>query len=277
MEYRTLPDDVSYARMTSEELRRAFLVEGLFRAGAVTMVGASADRAIVGGAVPTAGELALEAPPEIIAAATMLERREIGIANVGGTGSVSADGKRFDLRKGDILYIGRGARSIRLASADPGAPAAMYFVSFPAHAAYPTALVRREEAEAALLGTAPGANRRTLRRYIHAGGAKSCQLVMGITELEEGSVWNTMPPHTHMRRTEVYLYFDLPPDQMALHLMGKPEETRSLIVRDRQAVISPPWSMHAGAGTQAYAFVWAMGGENQEFGDMDAAGVGELR
>ena len=277
MEYRTLPDDVSYTRMNTEELRRAFLIERLFRDDAVTMVGASADRAIVGGAVPKGGELGLEAPAGLIAAKSFLERREIGIANIGGEGTVTADGSRFTLRKGDILYLGRGVRDVRFGSADPGTPAAIYFVSFPAHASYPSTLVRKEDAESATLGTAAGANRRTLRRYIHTGGARSCQLVMGITELQEGSVWNTMPPHTHNRRTEVYLYFSLSADQMALHMMGRPEETRTIIVRDREAVISPPWSMHAGAGTQAYAFVWAMGGENQEFADMDDAPVARLR
>jgi len=277
MEYRTVPDDVSYARMNTEELRRAFLIERLFRPGGVTMVGASADRVIVGAAVPTGGELPLEAPRGVIAADDFLERREIGIANIGGEGSVVAGGTRYALRRGDILYLGKGVRDVRFASAGSADPAALYFVSFPAHASYPPSLIPGEEAEAAPLGTAAGANRRTIRRYIHAGGARSCQLVMGITELEEGSVWNTMPPHTHSRRTEVYCYFALGPDQMALHLMGKPDETRAIIVRDREAVISPPWSIHAGAGTHAYAFVWAMGGENQEFADMDAASVAALK
>jgi len=277
MEYRTTPDDISYARMSSGELRRAFLVERLFRDGSVTMVGASTDRAIIGGAVPLDGELPLEAPAGVIAAETFLQRREIGIANVAGEGSVVADGSRFTLRTGDILYLGRGVRDVRFASADSRSPAAMYFASFPAHASYPPALVRKEEAEKAPLGTAAGASRRTLRRYIHTGGARSCQLVMGITELEEGSIWNTMPPHTHNRRTEVYLYFGLGADGMVLHLMGKPEETRTLIVRDREAVISPPWSLHAGAGTRAYTFVWAMGGENQEYGDMDPVTGGRLQ
>ncbi|HUI10419.1 MAG TPA: 5-dehydro-4-deoxy-D-glucuronate isomerase [Bacteroidota bacterium] len=277
MEMRTLPDDVSYARMTTEELRRAFLIERLFREGTLTLVGASADRAVVGGCVPLAEEIPLTAPSAVIAADSFLERREIGITNIGGEGSVVVGSAHYPLRRGDVLYLGRGVHDVRFASADRRSPSAMYFVSFPAHAQHPPALVRREEAEAAPLGTASGANRRTIRRYIHAGGAGSCQLVMGITELEEGSVWNTMPPHTHMRRTEVYLYFGLEADQMALHLMGKPHETRSIIVRDREAVISPPWSIHAGAGTHSYAFVWAMGGENQEFADMDASPVGELR
>jgi 4-deoxy-L-threo-5-hexosulose-uronate ketol-isomerase len=211
-----------------------------------------------------------------MAAAYFAERREVGIVNIGGAGSVTADDVRFPLDAGDVLYVGRGTKTIALASMDPERPAELYFVSFPAHAAYPTAVARRAGADASRLGDASGANRRTIRRYIHAGGVKSCQLVMGVTELEEGSVWNTMPPHTHMRRTELYMYFGLGPDAFAMHLMGKPEETRTLVVRDREAVLSPGWSIHAAAGTKKYSFVWAMGGENQEFSDMDGLNMRDL-
>jgi 4-deoxy-L-threo-5-hexosulose-uronate ketol-isomerase len=269
MELRTAPDDISYARMATEELRRAFLFENLFVPGRLSMVYCSADRAIVGGVMPLGEALPLEAAKKEMAAGFFTERRELGVVNVGGNGEVATADGRFALPEGDVLYIGRGVNGIRFSSADPLHPAQFYFVSFPAHAAYPTALARRADAESAVLGSASGANSRTIRRYIHAGGIRSCQLVMGITELDEASVWNTMPPHTHMRRTEVYLYYGLPGDAVALHLMGKPEETRSLVVRDREAVISPAWSIHAAAGTHSYSFVWAMGGENQEFSDMD--------
>jgi 4-deoxy-L-threo-5-hexosulose-uronate ketol-isomerase len=241
--------------MTTGELRSAFLLEGLFVPGRVSMVYCDADRAIVGGAVPLGEALPLEATKKEMSAAYFTERREVGIVNVGGPGTVQAGESRYPLAARDILY----------------------FVSFPAHAPYPVALIPRAEAESARLGSPAGANARTIRRYIHAAGAKSCQLVMGITELEEGSVWNTMPPHTHVRRTEVYMYFGLPKDALAMHVMGKPDETRSLVVRDREAVLSPSWSIHAAAGTQNYAFVWAMGGENQEFGDMDPVNMQELK
>jgi len=277
MEVRTTPDDVTYTRMTTQELRRAFLFEKLFSPGRVSMVYCDADRAIVGGAIPLAGPLPLEAGKKEMAAGFFTERREIGIANIGGSGTVGAGEASYALQPRDILYLGKGVKNIRFSSTDPSQPAQFYFVSFPAHATFPPALITREDAEASPLGSASGSNVRTIRRYVHAGGVRSAQLVMGITELNEGSVWNTMPPHTHMRRTEVYLYFDLPPDGVALHLMGKPDETRSLVVRDREAVLSPAWSIHAAAGTQRYSFIWAMGGENQEFTDMDPVNMKELK
>ena len=277
MEVRTLPDDRSYTRMTTAELRGAFLIERLFNPGRISMVYCDADRAIVGGAVPLAGPLLLEAGKKEMAASYFTERREVGIVNVGGPGTVHAGETSYPLPARDILYIGKGVKEIRFASADQAHPACFYFVSFPAHAPCPAVLIPRGEAESSSLGSASGSNARTIRRYIHAAGAKSCQLVMGITELEEGSVWNTMPPHTHMRRTEVYMYFGLPENALAIHLMGKPDETRSLVVRDREVVLSPAWSIHAAAGTQNYSFVWAMGGENQEFGDMDSVNMQELK
>ena len=241
------------------------------------MVYCGADRAIIGGAVPLGGTLPLEATKKEMAAGYFTERREIGIVNIGGPGSVLTGDAPAPLKAGDMLYLGKGVKEIRFASADPAEPAQFYFVSFPAHTTYPAALIRRPEAEQEALGSSSGANQRTIRRYIHARGAKSCQLVMGITELQDGSVWNTMPPHTHVRRTEVYMYFGLPPGAMAMHIMGKPEETRTLVVRDREAVLSPAWSIHAAAGTQKYSFVWAMGGENQEFSDMDSVNIQDLR
>ena len=277
MEIRTMPDDRSYTRMTTGELRSAFLIEHLFTPGRVSMVYCDADRAVVGGAVPLGEAILLEAAKKEMAAAYFTERREIGDRERRRSRHVIGGGIRYPLPAGDMLYLGKGVEEIRFASSGASRPAQFYFVSFPAHAAYPSALIRRAEAESSRMGSASGANARTIRRYIHAAGARSCQLVMGITELEEGSVWNTMPPHTHMRRTEVYMYFGLPDDAVAMHMMGKPDETRSLVVRDREAVFSPPWSIHAAAGTQNYAFVWAMGGENQEFADMDAVNMQEMK
>jgi 4-deoxy-L-threo-5-hexosulose-uronate ketol-isomerase len=277
METRTTPDDVTYARMTTEELRRAFLFENLFEPGRVSMVYCDADRAIVGAAVPLVRALSLEATRREMAAEYFTERREVGVVNVGGGGRVVTGEAPYPLPAGDVLYLGKGVKEIRFESDDPARPAQFYFVSFPAHATFPTALARRAEAETSPLGSAAEANVRTIRRYIHAGGVRSCQLVMGITELDEGSVWNTMPPHTHVRRTEVYMYFGLPADAVAMHIMGRPDETRSLVVRDRQAVLSPGWSIHAAAGTRHYSFAWAMGGENQEFSDMDSVNMQEMK
>jgi 4-deoxy-L-threo-5-hexosulose-uronate ketol-isomerase len=277
MEVRQLPDRESYRRMTTEELRRAFLLDRLFLPGLVTMTYTDADRAIVGGAVPTDLPLRLEASKSEMAAATFAERREVGIVNIGAPGSVRAGGETHALAAYDMLYVGRGVSEIELMSAIPTDPAVFYIVSFPAHTAYPTTLVRAADAERAPVGDARAAGRRTICRYIHPGGAKSCQLVMGLTILEPGNVWNTMPAHTHSRRMEVYMYCGLTPDDMVVHLMGTPQETRNIIVRDRQAVISPSWSIHCGAATGAYTFIWAMGGENQEFADMDGVPIRDLR
>ena len=276
MDVRYLPNDVAYQRMTTRELRDAFVLENLFQPDRITLVYSDIDRAIVGGAVPVAGSLALRATQKEMAAQYFNERRELGVMNLGGEGAVEVDGTHNVLGMKDLLYVGRGARSIAFSSSNEAVPALFYLVSFPAHAPCPTALMRFGEAEHSPLGSADRANRRTIHKYVHAGGIKSCQLVMGMTELEEGSVWNTMPPHTHQRRSEIYLYFALEPEAMVVHLMGKPAETRNLILRNRQAVLSPPWSIHAAAATKNYAFVWAMGGENQEFSDMDAVSPGDL-
>ena len=236
-----------------------------------------ADRAILGGVVPGAQPLQLLASKKEMAATYFAERREIGVINIGGEGVVKADGKEYIIRTHDMLYIGRGTREIEFANALPSHSAAFYFVSFPAHTTYPTQVASLSGADRSHLGAVETANKRTINRYIHPGGVKSCQLVMGMTELEIGSVWNTMPPHTHQRRMEAYLYYDIGPDDLVVHLMGKPEATRSLIVRDRQAVVSPSWSIHCASATRNYRFVWAMGGENQEFGDMDAVAMKDIR
>lgn len=271
-----MPDRVRFERMTSDELRQSFLVEDLFVSGEVRLLHWEAERTILGGAVPTAAPLPLAAPPEI-KAAFFNERRELGVVNVGGAGSVAVDGQRFEMRPRDLVYVGRGAREVLFSSDDAGRPARFYLVSHPAHAAHPTRRVTPEEAQTAKIGSGANASARTLRRYVHAQGATSCQLVMGVTDLEVGSVWNTVPPHTHVRRTEVYLYFDLDPGAAAFHFMGPAQGTRSLVVRDLQAVLSPPWSVHFGAATSRYAFVWSMGGENQEFEDMQTVSLDQLR
>jgi 4-deoxy-L-threo-5-hexosulose-uronate ketol-isomerase len=276
MDVRYLPDQESYRRMTTDDLRKSFVLDRLFRPGDIAMVYCDADRAIVGGAVPTS-PLTLTSTKKEMAAEYFAERREIGVVNIGGEGLIRVDGTEYTLGGKDMLYIGRGAKVIEFASVHPAAPAVLYIVSFPAHTAHPTVLVPHAKAERAPLGTNEGANKRTIFKYIHTGGVKSCQLVMGLTELEAGSVWNTMPPHTHMRRMEVYMYFGLDPESLVVHLMGRPDETRSLLLRNQQAVISPAWSIHCGAATRNYTFVWAMGGENQEFSDMDSVEMHTLR
>jgi len=276
MEVRYLPGRDSYDRMNTAELRKAFMLDHLFVPGEVNMTYCDSDRAIVGGAVPLAQPMTLEASRKEMAADFFTERREIGIVNIGGPGKIIADGREFPLAQKDMLYVGRGTRRIAFAATKSADPAAFYFVSFPAHAANPTTAVPYAKSECAALGSMENANKRTIHRYIHPAGAKSCQLVMGLTELEAGSVWNTMPSHTHQRRMEIYLYCGLDPDSIVLHLMGKPEETRALILRNREGVISPSWSIHSGAATRNYYFVWAMGGENQEFSDMDGVTMQEL-
>jgi 4-deoxy-L-threo-5-hexosulose-uronate ketol-isomerase len=234
------------------------------------------ERTVIGGVVPGASPLRLEAPEEI-RAAFFNERRELGIVNLGAAGTVTVDGNAHELGSRDVLYVGRGAREVVFARASGADTPAYYLVSHPAHATHPTRRVTRDEAQATAIGSGANASARVLRRHIHGKGALSCQLVMGVTSLEPGSVWNTMPPHTHTRRTEIYLYFDLEPGAAAFHFMGPPEATRHLVVRNRQAVLSPPWSTHFGAATSPYAFVWSMGGENQEFEDMQAVPLERLR
>lgn len=277
MEVRYLPNQNSYNRMTTEELRQSYVMENLFREGAVTMVYCDADRAIVGGIVPGAKPVGLEASRKEMAAEYFTERREIGVVNVGGPGTVHIDKTEYRLQTKDMLYIGKGKKAIQFLSVDGKNPAVFYFVSYPAHQEYPDSPATPSSGETTMLGSVEAANKRRLSKVIHGGGVKSCQLVMGLTELEPGSVWNTMPAHTHQRRSEVYFYFGLDPDSIVVHLMGKPDETRSVILRDRQAVISPSWSVHCGAATRNYSFIWAMGGENQEFSDMDVVTMKDLR
>lgn len=262
--------------LTTQELRENFLLTDLFVPAKVTLRITDLDRAVVGGAVPTTAPLSLD-NPAALRASFFAERREIGILNIGGDGSVTVDGTTFDLSVRDVLYVGRGSRDVSFASKDASDPARYYIISYPAHAEYPTKLVKEAETRPNELGTAERANKRRIARYIHKEGVRSSQLVMGVTVLEPGSVWNTMPAHTHSRRSEIYLYFGLPADAMVVHLMGEPQELRSMIVRDGEVALSPGWSVHSGCGTAAYSFCWAMGGENQDYADMDPVPVEEMR
>jgi len=276
MDVRYTADPVRFARMTTEEVRESFLVDTLFAADRITMLYSDVDRAIVGSAVPAKKALLLESAPEL-RADTFCERRELGILNIGGAGTVTVDGTEYPMAPRDGLYVGRGSKAIAFASEAGRTPARYYLVSYPAHAACPTVHIRRSEAEPVELGSQEGSNKRTIYKLIHPAGARSCQLVMGFTVLEAGSVWNTMPPHTHERRMEAYLYFDMPEDGRVFHFMGRPEETRHIVVADGQAVISPSWSLHSGVGTGAYTFCWSMGGENQAFDDMDHLTIDQLK
>ncbi len=277
MQNRPAVDRVRYERLTTEELRRAFLVEDLFATGEVRLAHWEPERTIIGGAVPAGGPLRLLAPEEI-KARFFTERRELGVVNLGGPGAVTVDGSAHELGARDVLYVGRGAREVVFEGARSENAPAYYLVSHPAHATHPTRRVTCAEAQTTAIGSGANASARVLRRHIHAQGASSCQLVMGVTALEPGSVWNTMPPHTHTRRTEIYLYFDLRPRRGRLPLHGPAgSDTRHLVVRNRQAVLSPPWSTHFGVATSPYAFVWSMGGENQEFEDMQAVSLERLR
>jgi 4-deoxy-L-threo-5-hexosulose-uronate ketol-isomerase len=271
-----LADPTRYPRMTTTELRETFLLDWLYEPGALHLAYIDLDRTIVGIASPLGSSLALPADPDL-RAQYFTERRELGALNIGGSGSIEVNGKTYSLENLDCLYIGRGNAEVRFASQDPSSPAVFYLLSYPAHTPYPVTLIRKDEASPTTIGSAETCNLRTVSKYIYLGGVKSCQLVMGVTHLHAGSVWNTMPPHTHMRRSEVYLYFNVSPDAAVFHLMGPPEETRHLLMKDRQAVVSPGWSIHAGVGTRAYSFCWGMGGENQDYADMDPAAISSLR
>ena len=277
MQTRLSTSPEAFSRMTTQELRDTFLIETLFTAGRVELIYWEVDRTIIGFAVPTTAPLALEASQKELAADFFLERRELGILNIGGPGSIETDGVSHKLEKLDNLYVGRGTRTVRFQSDDAANPAKFFLVSYPAHTAYPTTLVRPADANRLHLGDSSTANQRTITQQIHEKGAKSCQLVMGFTELCTGSVWNTMPPHTHQRRSEVYLYFDIPEQHAVVHFMGPGQETRHLLVHSGQVVLSPIWSIHSGCGTASYRFCWAMGGENQRFDDMDGIPVRDLK
>jgi 4-deoxy-L-threo-5-hexosulose-uronate ketol-isomerase len=264
------------AAMNTEELRQNFLIQQLMVDDQIKLVYSHYDRVIIGGAKPVRSTLTLEAHPEL-KAEFFLERRELGIINVGGEGHVTADGEEFVLRKLDCVYAGKGVKNITFSSNDAANPAVFYLLSSPAHQAYPTRKLTKEEAQPSNLGDQSTANKRTIYKYIHAEGIQSAQLVMGLTVLEDGSVWNTMPSHTHTRRMEAYFYFDVREDQRVFHFMGQPQQTRHLLVANHEAIISPPWSIHSGCGTASYGFIWGMAGENYTYTDMDPAPLKDLR
>lgn len=260
--------------MSTQELRGNFLVQELMQQDAVKLVYSHYDRVITGGVAPKAGaSIALPNEAEL-RADYFLERRELGIINVGGTGTVIADGTTYTLNKLDCLYLGKGTREVAFSSNDGSAR--FFLLSAPAHHTYPSSLMTKEQASPVALGSAATSNQRTIYKYIHQEGIQSCQLVMGLTVLEQGSVWNSVPPHTHTRRMEVYFYFDVPEEQRVFHFMGEPQETRHLVMNNHEAVISAPWSVHFGSGTSNYAFIWAMAGENYTFTDMDPAPIATL-
>jgi 4-deoxy-L-threo-5-hexosulose-uronate ketol-isomerase len=276
MKIMQMADRIRFPQMNTDELRETFLVENLFQPGRIHMVYVDLDRAVIGSAVPIDAPLDLETD-DALKASYFLERRELGILNISAPGAVNVDGERYDLDSLDALYVGRGSRSVSFTSNNSQIPAEFYLLSYPAHTRHPVAQIRSALEASTKIGSAETANDRRITRLIHLGGTSSCQLVMGFTQLALGSVWNTMPPHTHMRRSEIYLYFDLSEKDRVIHLMGPAEETRHLVVANRQAIISPGWSIHAGVGTSNYKFCWGMGGENQVYEDMDPLTVAQLR
>jgi 4-deoxy-L-threo-5-hexosulose-uronate ketol-isomerase len=258
------------------ELREQFLIQNLFNPDKIKLVYSFFDRLIVGGICPLT-PLALAVDEKVLGASYLLERRELGVINVGAAGTVTVDGETYDLSPKDGLYVGMGVEKLEFSSADKNKPARFYLNCAPAHMNYPTSKVTFSQAEPIELGEVAQSNKRTIRKYIHPDGVKSCQLVMGMTTLETGCVWNTMPVHTHQRRMEAYFYFGLEDDQAVFHFMGEPSETRHLVVRNEEAVLSPSWSIHSGAGTASYTFIWGMVGENQTFTDMDAVPMSALK
>ena len=268
-----LPGPRETSRLSTEELRDSFLAQNLFASGEVRMVISDMDRLVLGAAMPAA-PLPLPPCPDL-GTAYFTERREIGVVNLGQAGHVFVSGERYSLEQFDFLYIGIGNEDVSFECCGEYKPV-FYLLSCPAHNKLPVRRIGRDEVEPELIGETAFASRRRLRKYIHPGGARSCQLVMGRTELESGSVWNTMPPHTHLRRSEVYLYYGLE-DGVVVHLLGEPHQTRHVMAGDLEAVLSPSWSIHSGAGTRPYSFIWGMAGENQAFQDMDRVEPRQLR
>ncbi len=259
-------------RYTTKELRDEFLITGLYKPDQIVAVYSHVDRMVTFGCMPVSRAVSLDDGIDVYAnfgTDFILQRREIGIFNIGGAGSISVDGTVYDMNYKDCLYITMGAKEVLFSSADSAKPAKFYMVSAPAHTSYETKLLTFADANKRPMGDVASSNKRVINQFIHPDVLKTCQLCMGMTVLEEGSVWNTMPAHTHERRMEIYTYFEVPEDQVVFHFMGEPEETRHIVMKNEEAVISPSWSIHAGAGTCNYTFIWAMGGENQEFDDMD--------
>ncbi|MFZ5964665.1 5-dehydro-4-deoxy-D-glucuronate isomerase [Thalassococcus sp. BH17M4-6] len=264
-------DPAAARTLDTDALRDHFHVGGLFRDDEIRLIYSHYDRLILGGAVPRGGDLVLDQVAET-GTPSILDRREMGILNIGAAGSVTVSDTRHDIGRGEILYVGRGAGAVTFQGAGR-----YYILSAPAHRTCPTRLIPKAEARRVELGAKASANERVILQFLHPEVCETCQLVMGYTQLAEGSVWNTMPAHTHDRRMEAYLYFDLPDDARVFHLMGEPTQTRHIVMASEEAVISPPWSIHAGAGTASYTFCWAMAGDNVDFTDMDMVAMGDLR
>ncbi|KQS41739.1 5-dehydro-4-deoxy-D-glucuronate isomerase [Pedobacter sp. Leaf194] len=272
--YAQSPKEVK--QMDTASLRDNFLIENVFEANQVNLTLSHFDRYIVGGAMPVNEKLDLPNPDDL-KANFFLERRELGIINVGGKAVVKADGTTFELDYKEALYIGKGTKDVSFKSVDSGKPAKLYINSAPAHHTYPTKKVSKADAEIVELGTPETANHRVINKLLVNSVLPTCQLQMGMTELKSGSVWNTMPAHTHDRRMEAYFYFEVPQGQSVCHFMGQPQETRHIWMQNDQAVISPNWSIHSGAGTSNYTFIWGMAGENLDYGDMDHCAITELK
>jgi 4-deoxy-L-threo-5-hexosulose-uronate ketol-isomerase len=268
------PDD--FKSYQTDLIRERFLINNLVETDKIHSVYTHYDRMIVGAVCPANNKIELPNYPNL-KADYFLERREIGIINVAGEGEIIVDGQSFNLKKLDCLYVGKGVKNITFSSKAITQPAVFYILSAPAHVNYPTVLMTNAEAAKVNAGDASTANRRTINKYIHMDGIKSCQLVMGLTILQEGSIWNTMPPHTHDRRMEAYFYFDLPAGQKVFHYMGQGNETRHIAVNNYEAVVSPPWSIHSGSGTATYSFIWGMAGENLDYTDMDVITIEDIR
>ena len=272
--YESSPREVE--RMNTAELRENFLVESLFVTDQINLTYTHYDRLVLGGAKPVNGSLKL-GTYDALKSEYFLERREIGIINVAGAGKVVADGETYEVEKLSCVYLGKGTKEVIFSSDDAQNPACFFLLSSPAHHTFENKLFTKEDASPVTLGAPETSNHRTIYKYIHNAGIMSCQLVMGLTVLKTGSIWNTMPPHVHDRRSEVYCYFDVPENQGVMHFMGKPDETRHMWVQNHQAIISPPWSIHAGGGSANYSFIWGMAGENKDFTDMDFVNLNQLR
>ncbi len=276
MQVRFQNSPIETSEMNTQQLRDNFLVQNLMQLGKIELVYSHFDRLIIGGVVPTNSPISLPNEGEL-KANYFLERREMGIINIGGKGTVTADGVAYTIEKLECVYLGKGTKDVAFTSADTNEPAMFYMLSLPAHHAYPNRSMTKAEAAPVHLGDISTSNKRTIYKYIHNDGIQSCQLVMGLTTLEAGSVWNSVPPHTHTRRMEAYFYFDVDPAHRVMHFMGEPQETRHLVIANNEAAISAPWSMHFGVGTASYGFIWGMAGENKEFTDMDPQPIATLK
>ncbi|MDL4913908.1 MAG: 5-dehydro-4-deoxy-D-glucuronate isomerase [Enterobacterales bacterium endosymbiont of Blomia tropicalis] len=265
-------------QLDTAALRREFLIEKIFEADTYTLTYSHIDRIIIGGVMPVNHSVTFgDEIGKQFGVSYLLERRELGVINIGGPGVIDIDGKTWEIGSEEALYIGKGARHLTFRSASPAQPAKFYYNSAPAHHTFPDKKITLQDASSVTTGSAATSNRRTINKFIVPDVLPTCQLTMGLTKLEEGSLWNTMPCHTHERRMEVYFYFDMPDEAAVFHMMGQPQETRHLLIHNEQAVISPSWSIHAGVGTQRYTFIWGMVGENQVFDDMDPLNISELR